>query len=551
MKNKKIALRNFAILTVITSFFIACDKDFASIESDIVNTDSATNFDAVSRSFDVIAYTKALPPVQTSALPINLLGVYNDALFGQTTANLVTQLRLSRTDPDFGNNVMLDSVVLSIPYFSTPVSSTNEGETIYELDSVFGDAPMKLSIFESNYFLRDFDPNSSINDRQIYYSNQSTGTSPISDALLEGTLIYNDDAFIPKSKEIQLKNADGDIIGRTAPALRVSFTPETFGGTTALAYWNNKIIEKSGEPELSNINNFNDYFRGLYFKTEATNGVGSMSLFNLASTNANITLFYTSDGVPTSTNPDPDPVQSSFTINFTGNRVNFLSNDFIFPSGDEIQGDEQLYLKGGEGSMAVVKLFDGDDLDDNILFNSFEYFKNEFVEMDDNGKFIRSKKLVNEAHLVFYVDQSSLTDVVEPERIYLYDMKNNRPLVDYFFDLANTLSPVNSRTGHLGRLEREDTNDGNGVKYKIRITEHINNLLLRDSTNVDLGLVVSGNVDLESNFQNFEVLNPDDDNDKIPVSSIVTQRGTVLFGNNTSDEEKKLYLEIFFTEPNN
>lgn len=551
MKNKNIVLRNFAILTLITSFFIACDKDFASIESDIVNTDSATNFDAVSRNFDVIAYTKALPPVQTSALPINLLGVYNDAIYGQTTANIVTQLRLSRTDVDFGNNVILDSVVLSIPYSSNAVSSTNEGETIYELDSVFGDAPMKLSIYESNYFLRDFDPNSSINDRQIYYSNQSTGTSPISDALLEGTLIYSDDAFIPKAKEIQLKNADGDIIGRTPPALRVSFTPETFEGTAALAYWNNKIIEKSGEPELSNINNFNDYFRGLYFKTEATDGMGSMSLLNLASTNANITLFYTSDGVPTSTNPDPDPVQSSFTINFTGNRVNFLSNDFMFSSGDEIQGDEKLFLKGGEGSMAVVKLFDGDDIDDNILFNSFEYFKNEFVEMDDNGKFIRSKKLINEAHLVFYVDQSSVTGVVEPERIYLYDMKNNRPLVDYFFDLANTISPVNSRIGHLGRLEREDTNDGNGVKYKIRITEHINNLLLRDSTNVDLGLVVSGNVDLESNLQNFDVLNPDDSNDKVPVSSIVTQRGTVLFGNNTSDEEKKLYLEIFFTEPNN
>ena len=40
---------------------------------------------------------------------------------------------------------------------------------------------------------------------------------------------------------------------------------------------------------------------------------------------------------------------------------------------------------------------------------------------------------------------------------------------------------------------------------------------------------------------------------KLPVSSILSPQGTVLFGNNTSatNENKKLYLEIFYTEPNN
>ena len=133
---------------------------------------------------------KALPPVQTSALPINLLGVYNDPIYGQTVGNIVTQLRSNILDPDFGSNVVLDSVVLNIPYFSTPIEIDDEGETIYELDSVFGDSEMKLSIYESNYFLRDFDPNSDINDSQLYYSNQTTGTSPISDAQLEGTLLF-------------------------------------------------------------------------------------------------------------------------------------------------------------------------------------------------------------------------------------------------------------------------------------------------------------------------------------------------------------------------
>ncbi len=540
MKNKTIALRNLAFLALITSFFIACDKDFATIESDIVNNNNATNFDGLSRKLDVIAYTKALPPVQTNDLPINLLGVYNDPVYGQTTASVVSQLRSSLIDPDFGDNVLLDSVVLSIPYFSTAIENTEEGETIYELDSVIGDSPMKLSIYESNYFLRDFDPSSSINDQQIYYSDQSTGTSPINDSQLEGTLIYTKNAFIPDSRQIILTNTDGDVTGRSAPALRIPFTT-----SDEIEYWQEKIINKEGEPELSNVNNFNDYFRGIYFKAEATSGTGSLSLLNFASSNANITLYYTRDNSLST----GDPIQSTFILNFTGNRANFLSNDFVFPTSDEIQGDEKLYLKGGEGASAVIKLFEGENIDDDILINSSESFKNEFVEMDEDGKFIKSKKLVNEANLVFYVDQSSLGNIDEPERVYIYDMKNNSPFIDDFFDTASTGSPLNSRTGHLGRLERDE--NGDGLRYKIRITEHINNMLIRDSTNVDLGLVVSGNINLENNSQDFDILNSDESNDKIPVSSIITQRGTVLFGNNTMDEEKKLYLEIFYTEPNN
>ena len=550
MKNKTIALRNLAILAIMTSFFIACDKDFAIIESDIVNNDNATNFDGLSRDFDVIAFTKALPPVQTSALPINLLGIYNDPVYGQTTGNIVSQLRNSGFEPDFGTNTILDSVVISIPYFSTPISNNADGETNYELDSVFGNSPMKLSIYESNYFLRDFDPNSSITEPQIYYSDQTTGTSPIGDAQLEGTLLFEDDDFEPRARQIQLKNEDGELTGRSVPALRISFTDtqNLDYWTEDLDYWNDKIIAKGGEPELSNVNNFNDYFRGIYFKVEAINGEGNLSLLNLASSNANITIYYTRDNDFT---PGADPIKSTFVLNFAGNRVNFLSNDFVYPVGDEILGDEKLYLKGGEGSTAVVKLFDGENIDEDVLVNSFEEFKNEFVETDENGKFIKSKKLVNEANLVFYVDQSSLANVEEPDRIYLYDMSNNTPLIDYFFDTANTVSPENSRISHLGRLERDDSNEENGIRYKIRITEHINNLLISDSTNVDLGLVVSGNVNLENNTFPYDLVNPSDDTDKIPVSSIVTQRGTVLFGNNTLELNKKLYLEIFFTEPNN
>nr|WP_321221104.1 DUF4270 domain-containing protein [uncultured Psychroserpens sp.] len=555
MKKRRIALRHLALLTIVLSSFIACDKDFANIDSDIINNDNATHFDTNSQEYEVIAYTKALEPVQSNALPLNLLGDYDDPTvsYGRTVSSFVSQIRGTLTDPDFGENAVIDSVVLTVPYFSTPTAIDADGVTSYELDSIFGGGSFNLSIHESNYFLRDFDPTASdIDEPQSYYANMSTGSNMISDSQLEGQLLFEQLNFIPSPNEIQLYAGEGDeraISSRLAPALRVKFSEEIE------QFWQQKIIDMAGQPELSNINNFNNYFRGIYFKAESNGSTGNgtsggrMLLLNMASTSANVVIYYTRDPFT----EGADRVQTTYTFNFSGNRVNFISNDFPLTSGDEVTGDENLFLKGGQGSIAEIKLFDGEDLDgDNSTDNTFELFKKDFVETDEDGNFLESKKLINEANLVFYVNQA-LVDANgdEPTRVFLYDTQNNTALVDYFFDTANTVSPEFSRSIHSVPLERENNEaTGDGVRYKVRITEHLNNLILKDSTNVKLGLAVTGNINTESASIQYDVLSAND-NEKVPVSSIITPRGTVLYGNNTANESKKLYLEIFFTEPNN
>src|SRR5210317_1726895 len=154
MKKKHIALKNIAIVNILIGLFIACDKDFASLVSDIINNDTATHFKTDAIHFDVVTYNKKLGPVQTNNLPINLLGIYNDPLYGLTSYNIVSQINTDIFDREFGENVVMDSVVLTIPYFSKAVNVNDEGETIYELDSVFGNSSIKLSIYENNYFLR-------------------------------------------------------------------------------------------------------------------------------------------------------------------------------------------------------------------------------------------------------------------------------------------------------------------------------------------------------------------------------------------------------------
>lgn len=531
MKKKPIALKNIAVVTFLISSFIACDKDFASLDSDIINNDNAAHFDTDAMRFDAVTYNKKLDPVQTNNLPINLLGIYNDALYGTTTANVITQIRPNSYDPNFGENVVLDSVVLTIPYFSTSLEVNESGETIYELDSVFGTAPIKLSIYENKYFLRDIDPNSNLNTPQKYYSDGSTGTDQINPSLLEGRFLLEITDFIPSEKEIKLLDSTGAVSTRLAPSLRLNLNT---------AYWREIILDKEGEPELSNANNFKNYFRGLYFKAEALGLEGNALLLNFANSNANITMYYTKDPATTG-----NPRESgTYVFSFGDKRINLISGfDLVIPAGNEVVGDEKLYLKGGQGSLAVIDLFNGliQDPNTGLEIPQLEYFKSK-----------KGNWLINEANIVFYVDQTLMTGLKEPDRIYLYNIENGTPLIDYYGDVDNTIAPINSKITHLGKLERVDDNpDGQGIKYRIKITEHINNILLRDSTNVKLGLVVSSNVNLEGTNSQPSVLTSNDLVNKVPISSILTPRGTVLYGNNTTNTEKKVSLEIFYTEPNN
>ena len=85
--------------------------------------------------------------------------------------------------------------------------------------------------------------------------------------------------------------------------------------------------------------------------------------------------------------------------------------------------------------------------------------------------------------------------------------------------------------------------------YKIRISEHIKNVVRKDSTNVKLGLVVSSDI---NNTINIEVK----DSEYMlftPLSSAINPLGTVLIGPSPSAEnfDKRMKLNLFYTEVNN
>ncbi len=189
----------FVALSIVV---ISCEEDFNSVGSDIIG-DPNFNFDLYDQG-GVIAYSRRTNPVQTNNLPVYQLGVYNDPVYGLSEASVLAQVTLDQVNPSFGENPEIESVFLSVPYFS---NSEGSGEDItYSLDSIFGSTPYKLSVYESNYFLRDLDPSTGFQEEQKYYSNQG----PLFQGFL-GELLYEDTEFLPSNGEVTIyEGIDGD-----------------------------------------------------------------------------------------------------------------------------------------------------------------------------------------------------------------------------------------------------------------------------------------------------------------------------------------------------
>ena len=552
-------MKNIKLLSVFFIIFIySCDKDFTSIDSDVISAENAINFNTSSIDYPIVASNLRLNPVKSNNLPSFMLGYNNNPFYGESKASFLGQIVPAEFSPSFGENVVLDSVVLTIPYYSRGVETSEDGDISYEIDSVYGNTATKLYVYKSNFYLRDFNPSGDFSDSQNYYSNGALSNSEsINQAEIEAELLYESgilgdgsDDFIPSSERIDLTSLDS--LGETyvsssiAPAIRLKLNNPNDN------FWQSLFFENEGNPELINPNTFKEFFRGLYIKADGVNSDGSMMLLNFASSNTKLTIHYTSE---TSTDSDTDSggtstetisSQNEYVLNFTDNLVNIYENNFLVDvsNPNTVDGDERIYLKGGEGYMSTVDLFGGDIQDENgEMVNAFEHFKNSFYDEENEI----ANKIINEAYIEFFVDQTQ--DIgSEPDRIYLYNFEQNTALIDYFLDQSVSSTTINAKINHLEPLTRDgDSITGEGVKYKIRITEHLNNLILRDSTNARLALVVTSNV---GSIDNFSILNSGEEDRDFPSGAILTPKGTVLHGSQSEDIDKRPRIKIYYTDPN-
>jgi len=511
-------------------FLISCDTDFTTIGTDIVGDD---HFGVEADTYDVNAMSQKTGAVQSNNLPINPLGVFDNGAFGKTTANFVTQVDLKVADPTFNNVTLakIKSVVLNVPYFSTYVETNTDGDNLYKLDSIYGGINNKLNlkIYENKYYLRDLDPSGEFQTAQKFYSDQNSLFDGVKGQWLNDSsdkkqnleFVFSDKEYIDN---LGTEDKADDV--RTAPGMRINLNKEFFY---------NKIFA-TDESNLVNSNAFKNYFRGLYFKAEEGSG-NIMGMLNFAQGTITITYDDTTTSESTSAT-----VEKTLVLGLTGNTVSLLEYTSTGKSQayENFSDPENIYLKGGDGAVAYIDLFGGensallDEIRENVISKNW---------------------LVNEANLVFHVDQNDMAaapGTLDPNRIYLYDFKNNSPLVDYYFDSStNGAKPKYSKVlfGGIAKLTGASGDSGRkATEYKIRITEHIKNVLFKDSTNVRLGLAVTENIGLVT-YANLKT--PTAQFSKLPVSSVLSPLGTVLYGSNPAiPADKRLKLQIYYTKPN-
>lgn len=598
---------NYQLIFILFIFY-SCSKDYNSIGTDILKSDT---FNTSVENIPVYATQKLISPFKSNGLSSYQLGQINDNIFGKFESSFVTQLRLSQYDPLFGiwdsdkekngdtNNIKViqenenvTKVVLEIPFFNNTIDSdgdgvidlydvdsndinsdsdgdgvsdiqerangTNplnpdtdgdgindnldtesinpdDGSTVYDIDSLIGniDASFKIKIQELDYYLRNYDPNNNFETFQKYYSDDHF-IKDFTNKILHDDFVALDTSEITIYEEDDPDTDEVDestlVKERLSPRIIIPLD---------IPFFQSKIIDKEGSIDLLNQDNFNLYIKGLLLSAY---DFSDDLLMILDYNNARIKITYEYDVYNDNDTTDDtsddviDKAEKDFEILLAGNQINLIKKgNFIQPILDNVSLGENLktgYLKGGQGAMLELDLFT----------------ENNGVNILDE---IKSKGwLINEANLTVYIDQKTIGSyggLVEPSRLYLYDMETQTPLIDYFVDNTTGQKESDKKINHDGLIQYDS--DKKGVKYKIRISEYIKNIIRNDSISNKLGLVVSSSID---NSQNLELR----DNiglNIIPITSAVNPLGTIIYGPNPDQEnyDKRLRLELYYTEINN
>ncbi|RZJ68540.1 MAG: DUF4270 domain-containing protein [Flavobacterium sp.] len=534
----KFLIRTALFFSVIS--LVSCDKDFNEIGTDIIDDDHY-GFNKID-TCDIATTTYATGVVQTDGLDVNPFGVYNDPIFGTTQANYVTQLQMDALGPTIEGTVVLEDVTLYIPYDVTLEDTRSDGSHKYEFNELKGDTitNFNLQVYENGYFLREQTHEAGELVDQRYYNDLDNAINSAKGPVLNTGATDQNTNFRFSAREFEdseiEEGEEEPTITRTAPGMRLKLN---------LNYFRTKILETT-ESNLSSQNTFMNYFRGLYFNISTPSTTrGAMNMMNFAA--GTITVKYTTTVIKDHDNdsetPDePVTTDRSIVLNMTGTHVSLLNYQNV-PSIPQ----DRILVKGGQGFMTTVDILNPQQI----------------------AKMKEEKWLINEANLIFNIDRnymtpdgsSSLNQSPEPKRVFVYDMKNNIPIIDYYFDNTTAADPKFNKLLYGGILEVDDNEDNpRGERYKVRVTNYLRSLIrenedpTKDSTNVKLGLSLTEDI---SNITMYKLKTPvtvgGTTVEEIPRSHIASPYGTVIYGPNIPagdpNYDKRLKLVIYYTKP--
>lgn len=300
----------------------------------------------------------------TSSLAV--LGAFSEGQFGMQRASFLTQLRMSTDNFDFGKTPKVDSVVFVMkPLVSSAADSIvtrpAKDETLligtenvpvsteiktYPTSFDFKYGKTKLGSGGSHTLLHiNVDEITTYldgNTDAFKYSNITVGTGEaLGSGILEGRVT---------AKTIT-KKSDNSSVFTSDPGLRIRLNKDFF---------QTKILDKSGKPELMDAANFTRYFKGIRLSVTDIDGY----LLQIPPDNMEIIMYYTNEKNDNGTITRP---QSTFKFSLAGTVGNARIGQYEYNRAgsawetakgmiNTTSGDPKLYLQGMGGPSVRVKI---------------------------------------------------------------------------------------------------------------------------------------------------------------------------------------------------
>ena len=416
-------------------------------------------------------------------------------------------------------------------------SAYDSENSVYDIDSIYGNrnSEFTLQVHELTYYLNDYDPLTNFQSSQIYYSNRDYYTEGFVGAtLFDGRIKLNFDEIRFYYNEDDPDTPDIDettqVENRLTPRLRIPLDPNFF---------QEKLIDLEGTESLLSEISYQKDMRGLIIRTENF----SDDLYMLLDIqNAEIKISYefkdnnTQGTLEDLTDDTIEILERNFSISLGGAFLNVLNNQIFESSINKRIADSK-------NNIPTDKLF----IQSSRLHGKIRLFSNEDPNVNEQLNSIRDENLlVNQANLIFHVDPETPIEQYNAQRLYLFNLNNGAPMIDYFSDGSTSNFGTNANKAVFGgKLELDE--NGNPSKYKFNITNHISNIIRNDSLNYDLGMTVTANIDTPSIIR---AINQDEDQEiRYPLASTLNPLGTVLIGSHPDSLQfdKRVRLELIYS----
>ena len=425
-KNKYIKHLNLLIAIILMVFAISGCNKLNDLGVGLLPSGDLLGVKNTILKEDISAYTFWEDSVNTGNTSKSLLGSFNDPVFGNTTINFATQLRI-QAFPKYGTNPEIDSTFLYLYY------KTIYGDTV---------TMQQIKVYE----LKDplyYDTTDSTGKTSEYTYYHDADLKSMASSQLIGQL-----DFIPK---ILLDTTTSDYDGSTA--YDTSFQVLKIPIDISVA---EKLI-RADSLDLINNDAFMSYFKGIFVETERLNsGLGTILTLETSISNdftgSALVVYYNND--ENKANTKPDTLNTAYYITQFSTRVNSFSHDY-----SPTRFYDNLNSEANKDSLIFIQALGG--LESKITIDNLSSWKDSVVVFGDNT----IPYAINKAELIFQVD-TSITDIYKfppPQQLlftYIDTTGQQFLPVDYSF----------APTFYGGTLSSDYT-------YRFNITQHLQNII--------------------------------------------------------------------------